>query len=54
VARLTLADVEAAARRYADPSLATLLLVGDLSRIPLEGENVVVVDAEGNPVAVAV
>ena len=51
-----LADVQAAARRYAVPTAATLLLVGDRAKIEpglraLGVGEVIVVDVEGNPVA---
>lgn len=46
--------VNAAAKKYAKPSGATLLLVGDLSKIEsgvreLNLGGVVVLDAQGNP-----
>jgi predicted Zn-dependent peptidase len=49
-------SVNAAARKYAAPSGATLLLVGDLSKIEagvreLNLGEVVILDAEGKPVA---
>ena len=51
--KATLASVNAAAQKYAKPSGATLLLVGDLSKIEsgvreLNLGDVVVLDAEGN------
>jgi zinc protease len=54
--KATLDSVNAAARKYAAPSGATLLLVGDLSKIEsgvreLNLGEVVVLDAEGRPVA---
>jgi zinc protease len=54
--RATLAAVNAAAQRYAVPGKATLLLVGDLSKIEagvreLNLGEVVILDAEGRPVA---
>jgi zinc protease len=54
--RATLAAVNAAAQKYAAPTGATLLLVGDLSKIEagIRGLNlgdVVILDAEGKPVA---
>ena len=48
--RATLADLEAAARHHVDPSRATLLLVGDLSKIEYDRSRAVVLDVEGNPV----
>jgi zinc protease len=53
--RATLASVNAAAEKFAAPSHATLLLVGDRSKIEagvrsLNIGEVVLVDAEGNPV----
>jgi zinc protease len=53
--RLTLAAVNAAAQKYAVPGKATLLLVGDLSKIgpglrELNLGEIVVLDAEGRPV----
>jgi zinc protease len=55
LAKAALADVQAAARRYAVPAESTLLLIGDRSKIEdgvraLHAGDVVVVDAEGNPV----
>lgn len=52
--KATLAMVNAAAKKYAKPSGATLLLVGDLSKIEsgvreLNLGGVVVLDAQGNP-----
>jgi zinc protease len=54
LAKAALADVQAAARRYAVPAESTLLLIGDRSKIEdgvraLHAGDVVVVDAEGNP-----
>jgi zinc protease len=51
--KATLASVNTAAQKYAKPSGATLLLVGDLSKIEsgvreLNLGDVVVLDAEGN------
>ena len=51
----TLEQVNAAARKYAVPQRATLLLVGDLAKIEaglrdLKAGDIVVLDAEGNPV----
>jgi zinc protease len=53
--RATLAAVNTAAQRYAVPSKATLILVGDLSKIEagvreLKLGDVVILDAEGRPV----
>jgi zinc protease len=53
--RVTLAQVNAAAQRYAVPGKATFLLVGDLSKIEpgireLNLGEVVVLDAEGRQV----
>ena len=53
---LTLAAVNAAARKYAVPGQATLLLIGDLSKIEggIRGLNlgeIIVLDAEGRPVS---
>jgi zinc protease len=53
--RATLASVNAAAAKYAVPGKATLILVGDLSKIEagvreLNLGEVVVIDAEGRPV----
>ena len=52
--KATLASVNAAAQSYAKPSGATLLLVGDLSKIEtgireLNLGEIVLVDVEGNP-----
>jgi zinc protease len=52
-ARATLPEVEAAARKYADPARATMLLVGDLRRIGGSPDEVTILDVEGNVVAVA-
>jgi predicted Zn-dependent peptidase len=54
--KATLAAVNAAAQKYAQPSGATLLLVGDLSKIEagvreLQLGEVVILDVEGKPVA---
>jgi zinc protease len=54
--RATLASVNAAAQKYAAPSGATLLLVGDLSKIEagvreLNLGEIVILDVEGKPVA---
>jgi zinc protease len=54
--KATLASVNDAAQKYAKPSGATLLLVGDLSKIEagvreLNLGEVVLLDAEGNPAA---
>lgn len=54
LSKATLAMVNAAAQKYAKPSGATLLLVGDLSKIEsgvreLNLGDVVVLDAQGNP-----
>jgi zinc protease len=54
--KATLDSVNAAARKYATPSGATLLLVGDLSKIEagvreLNLGEAVILDAEGKPVA---
>ncbi len=54
--KATLSAVNAAAQKYARPSGATLLLVGDLSKIEagvreLNLGEVVILDAEGNPAA---
>jgi zinc protease len=54
--KATLASVNAAAQKYAKPSGATLLLVGDLSKIEagvreLNLGEVVVLDAQGKPIA---
>ncbi len=54
--KATLASVNAAAQKYAKPSGATLLLVGDLSKIEtgvreLNLGEIVLLDVEGNPVA---
>ncbi len=53
--KATLASVNAAAEKYATPSRATLLLVGDLSKIEpgvreLNLGDVVLIDTEGRPV----
>jgi zinc protease len=53
--RATLDSVNAAAQKYAKPSGATLLLVGDLSKIEtgvreLNVGDVVLLDVEGNPI----
>jgi zinc protease len=53
--KATLAAVNAAAQKYAQPSGATLLLVGDLSKIEagvreLQLGEVVILDVEGKPV----
>jgi zinc protease len=55
IERASLKAVNAAARKYAEPSGATLLLVGDLSKIEagvreLNLGKVVILDAEGKPV----
>ena len=55
LARATLAGVQAAGARYAVPRDATLLLVGDRSKIEapvraLQLGDVIVLDAEGRPV----
>jgi zinc protease len=55
LARATLSDVQAAAKRYAVPASATLLLVGDRQKIEagvrsLNLGEVIVVDAEGQPI----
>lgn len=54
--KTTLDSVNAVARKYAAPSGATLLLVGDLSKIEagvreLKIGEVVILDAEGKPTA---
>jgi zinc protease len=54
--KATLDSVNAAARKYAAPTGATLLLVGDLSKIEsgvreLNLGEAVILDAEGRPVA---
>jgi zinc protease len=54
IQKVDLATVNAAAKKYATPSKASLLLVGDLSKIeaPIRKMNlgeVVVIDAEGRP-----
>jgi zinc protease len=54
--KATLESVNAAAQKYAKPSGATLLLVGDLSKIEsgvreLNLGEVVILDAEGHPAA---
>jgi len=54
--RATLAAVNTAAQRYAVPGKATLILVGDLSKIEsgvreLKLGEIVILDAEGRPVA---
>ncbi len=54
-ARATLAEVNAAAQKYAAPGQATLLLVGDLARIEaglreLNAGDLVVLNSEGKPV----
>lgn len=54
--KATLASAKDAAQKYATPSGATLLLVGDLSKIEtgvheLNLGEVVLSDAEGNPTA---
>ncbi len=53
--KATLVSVNAAAQKYAVPGKATLLLIGDLSKIrpgvaELNLGEIVVVDAEGRPV----
>ena len=53
--KATLDSVNAAAQKYAKPSGATLLLVGDLSKIEggvreLNPGEVVMLDVEGNPI----
>ncbi|MDZ7268789.1 MAG: insulinase family protein [candidate division KSB1 bacterium] len=55
-ARVTLAEVNAAAQKYAVPGQALLLLVGDIARIEaglreLNAGELVVLNAEGKPVA---
>lgn len=54
--KASLSSVNAVAQKYAKPSGATLLLVGDLSKIEngvreLNLGEVVLLDVEGNPVA---
>ncbi|HXU69087.1 MAG TPA: pitrilysin family protein [Polyangia bacterium] len=54
--KAALAEVQAAARRYAVPADSSLLLIGDRSKIEsgvraLHAGDVIVVDAEGNPLA---
>jgi zinc protease len=59
LARATLVDVQAAARRYAVPADSSLLLIGDRSKIEsrirsLPAADVLVIDAEGNPLTIPV
>ena len=54
--KASLESVNAAAEKYATPSRATLLLVGDLSKIEpgvreLNLGQVVILDGEGRPIA---
>jgi predicted Zn-dependent peptidase len=55
IMKVTLEAVNAAAKKYATPSRATLLLVGDIAKIDaavrsLKAGDVFVLDDEGKPV----